>query len=688
MSPFQSAARWVAALLFLMMIQGAALFFWAQKNSSPLAWDQAIHTKIAMDYRDRIGEDSLLDLLRPKSFSYPPLYHLAMAPTLGLVSEVAEAGLPVNFFYTCLLILAVFMIGLETMGAWEGFTAAAIASCYPLIVNLGRTTLIDLSLSAWVAVVFYCLVRSRHFESFLFSVLFGVSLGFAMLTKWTAFVYLAFPALFSIGIALRERRWKNIALAGVGAAVVMAPWYAQNLIPVLIQIPILSGLPPASGENMSGLANVFWYPLSIHQQTGTLFVVLFLPGLAVVAWRPKLFPVVLWLFGSLFLFSLIRNKNIRYFAPALPALALLTAAWLPSWKRVSYGVVLLGVAVSFFNHNRNNAPSAQDWHHEEIIVRVLGLHGKGPKPANVLIVANGPFFHGASLRMTARSLKISDVTFHSPSKSRPFEFADFVLTKTGDLGPAFTLGSINKAADVIRKPEEWFADTYKEVGRWPLPDGSEAVLYHCDPTPKKIPDAGLFNLSLKVMELPHIQAFGVDLRAEPLSLADTQAGRLKELKVRCERLVYKNIEFRGVMVRLVRPQINLPLFFETQQLQLLRLETLEPHATISASDLLTLASRKAPWLSEPAVTFNGSAVDISGRAYGIPVALGADMKVENKMFVSKLRRASVAGVPVPTIFLRAMLNQSVPLSRGAEWGYNIEISEIHGDGSSLRIGAK
>lgn len=686
MSPSRSHVQWVPALLVLMLAHGFFLYSWAKKNNTPLAWDQVIHTKIAMDYREQIGNEPFLNIFRPKSFSYPPLYHLAMIPALGWVTDISEAGLPVNFFYLCVLIVAVFLIGRDLMGPWEGFTAAALVTCYPNIVWISQNTLIDLSLTAWVTVTFYCLLRSKNFTELGPSALFGVALGFSMLTKWTAFAYLIAPMPVAIAQALREGRWRNVLIAFVLCGAVMAPWYMQNVIPVAVQLPVLSGLPPASGE-VAGLAKLFWYPLSLDDQMGKALAALLVPGVVAIAWRPKILPIVLWFFGTLLFFSLLRNKNVRYFAPALPAAALLTAAWLPSIFRVAYGAALAVALFGFVSYAKSQPVESGSWRHVEIIEKVRDLHGESPTPAMVLVVANEPYLHGGSLRMTARSRGDNAVTFKSPGKSRPFEFVDFVLTKTGSLGPGFTLGNIDACDKEIKRDGGWFPKTFKEKARWPLPDGSEAVLYHCDPSPEKFSEAGLFNLSLKEMDLPRIKAYDVEMRVVPISPADTRLGRFKQLDVKSGRIVYNSIEFRDVELHLRRPQVNMPLFYETQQIQLSRLGAMEPHATIHADGLLKLVAKKAAWLKDPVVRFEGDKIDVSGVAAGIPLAVSVSVEIKQKTLYSRILDIRIAGMPVPLIFVRGVVNRVVPLERGAEWSYDIVVASVKGDGASLRVGS-
>src|SRR5262249_43169138 len=143
---------------------------------------------------------------------------------------------------------------------------------------------------------------------------------------------------------------------------------------------------------------------------------------------------------------------------------------------------------------------------------------------------------------------------------------------------------------------KWFKQTFKEAGRWPLPDGSEAILYQCKPDPQRVPDVGIFNMSLQELQLPNVMVHDLELKAIPLSAADTQVGRMKELRLKCSSAEYKGIRFENVDIRLEKPQINTALFFQTQEIQLNSLGSLDPQVSVNADAVLGYAAKKAKWL--------------------------------------------------------------------------------------------
>lgn len=716
-------------MLLLMVINGMSLFSWVKKDTNPLAWDQSTHTNIAFDYRDRFQQGPVDHFFRPVEWNYPPLYHLMLAPTVSYFSDVTDASSVINYFYLCLLILMVFLIGKKMMDAWVGFTAAAMVTCYPIVVELSRNTLIDLSLIAWVSVGFYCLHSSENFSKLRGSVLFGVSLGLAMLTKWTALAYFLFPLIPSLWKALRLKNIRNIFISFGISFLLMAPWYVQNFVPMMIRIPKLSGLPPASGTHMSGLANIFWYPLSFGEQMGLIFLLLSIPGLVVVFWKPKLRPLFLWFLGTLVLFSLIRNRNTRYFAPALPAVALLTAsslsvltalierrrppsslsgvATLTSQVAVKspYLIILFVTAMIFWGANvqgtmsrsysllwqsarvlEGRSPLPYDWKHQEITEKIRELNGDRPKPPHVLVASNHPFFFGQSLHVSMRSKGIVDVAFHGARKRRPFEFNEFVLVKTGDLGPVNSLKATNACLEVINTPNSWFLKSYKQKAKWDLPEGAQGILYQFDPTPQQNAEPSLINLELKELELPHISATDVVVSALPHSKADTALGRFKLITLQASRITYKGVVLRDVKVKLIEPQINLPYFSETQEIQLARLGALEPQATIQAEDLLALLEKKAKWLQSPQISFEGSFIRVAGNVFGIPISVALEVQAQNNIFSTRLQRLAIAGLPLPRVLFRGVTDRDIKLNRGEDWAYDIQIPQIKGTGSQLRLG--
>ena len=55
--------------------------------------------------------------------------------------------------------------------------------------------------------------------------------------------------------------------------------------------------------------------------------------------------------------------------------------------------------------------------------------------------------------------------------------SDYVVTKTGDQGPAWSVYEAAQLTQALRDPEDELGRQFVQIGEYPLPDGSLARLY-------------------------------------------------------------------------------------------------------------------------------------------------------------------------------------------------------------------
>ena len=61
--------------------------------------------------------------------------------------------------------------------------------------------------------------------------------------------------------------------------------------------------------------------------------------------------------------------------------------------------------------------------------------------------------------------------------ARQLEASDYVVTKTGDQGPAWSLQDAVAGTRAMHDPESDLARQFVQIGEYPLPDGSIGRLY-------------------------------------------------------------------------------------------------------------------------------------------------------------------------------------------------------------------
>jgi hypothetical protein len=674
-----------AALFCLIVLNAFLAITWIKKDTAPTAWDESIHTLAAYDYQQRAVNGPILSLLDPAYFNYPPLYHYMVAACLGRVGSAADTGGIVNVLGFSILIIIIFLLGVELLGPWEGLIASLLFISYPTSRYLQHLTILDPWLTVNVATALYCLIRSDSFAKLKWSIGFGLVLGMGMITKWTAPAALLLPAMFYGLTAIKQKRW--VALIGAAASIILiaGPWYAVNMITTFSHASGYAKQTPAGGVVWSGWKNIFWYAVSLYRQMGWS-VFLLIPGIFVAMfWKTKTRPLMWCLVSAYITFSLINNKNDRYLMPALPAAALLSVAWVPLRQRWAQ-ILMLSLGLLFLFKSDSTPPVVQDWKHREVIETIQQLKINPGKVSRVTVVSNAPYFHSSSFNVDLKERGISTIEFRGVPKNRWFEFSEFILTKTGDTGPWVSKGSIAEPVAFVRDPAPWFRQVYVQKGTWSLPDGSQAFLYQQNPRSQKVPDVGLFNLSLENFQVPHVVAKDVELRAVPFSRDKTALGFLRELSVKSKSLDYRGVQLENVHVILSQPQVNLPLYLETNEIQLLSLERLKINATLNKDALIGLMAQKAKWLRNPTVEYNENVLTVRGSVNDrMPIEILLLITIKDSVLQTELKRIAIFGIPLPRVFFRALVNRNIPLSPSGTMPYYLDISELNGEKGLIKI---
>ncbi|MBI5629850.1 MAG: glycosyltransferase family 39 protein [Elusimicrobia bacterium] len=491
----KALALGLIGLCVFLALQALELKHYIRAETRPPSWDQAIHLEIALDYRDALktGRWAGAFLLPPKPGMppFPPLYHLALTAASG-GENPAGAALWVNWFYLALLCLSLFAVAYEFRPDLTALAAALIFACSPAVQELLLTQLADLAVAACAAAAYWALVRCDDFKNWGASLAFGLLCAAGMLHKWSFFSYLI-PALYPLAKGLGERQSRPKAAAAAALAVsIPFPWYwahAPVLLPRLVGASRDFGVP-------------FWqswaflrYFRLMADGLGPFFWVLGLSGIFTAQyprqWRKAwLFPA--WAGCSYVFWSLVPNRQMRFLVPGLPALSVaLVSAWpkpvvwslaaFQFFSAANFGAgwisrIVIPMPLASLVVLPSQPPRGEDWRIADVLMEASRLRESGSPISNLTVVANSPYFNGPNFTWMAKNLKLSRVNIRGVNK-RLCEFSEFVVLKTGELGPSEVISGLPEASQTILRKDGWFSRAYKEVKSWPLPDASSAVLY-------------------------------------------------------------------------------------------------------------------------------------------------------------------------------------------------------------------
>jgi 4-amino-4-deoxy-L-arabinose transferase-like glycosyltransferase len=392
-------------LCILVLCVFAFNIVWVNLDTVPPAWDFSRHLYISYLYWQAFDWDSQslwFDILSVEPF-YPPLYHLSLLPFAIFFGFTPFSAVLLNSICLGVIIFSTYGIGSLINSRRAGLLAAFLVACYPFLSYISRRPLIDTMLTAAVVFGYYLFLKSNHFESRLYSLMFAIIFACGMMLKWTFLIYI-FPAViiglvggdsFNIKRALTQftyffgmilalfilplsiyllEEWKWVALflefsvvvilvrtmpfstisstkiinlvtLAVVSLVICFPWYSHvliNLIPGAIKSN-LSGI--REGDPTSGFERWIDYTYILQDSVGGILFVLFLIGfLFTLAQRKNFnFLVIGWIAFSYLVFSKFTNHDMRYIMPVLPGIAVISSSFICGIKRNIFRRVVIGL---------------------------------------------------------------------------------------------------------------------------------------------------------------------------------------------------------------------------------------------------------------------------------------------------------------------------------------------------------
>lgn len=345
-------------LSLLIVVSGLGIYRWHQIDTLPPHQDEARHLRASLHYLDDLRRPfkERISLISFRRFeTYPPLVYIVTIPFyLAGGTDKDVAGL-VNIAFMAVIILSVYGIGRRLYTETVGLTATVITSCYPIIVGLSRLYVLEIPETAMVCLAIYAAIRTEGFRRTSWSFSLGIIFGLGMLVKWHFFIFCAAPVLYiflSPGAKLLlysplRRRLCNLGCCAGAVAVLAVPWYAHNFSGAAVFVArnltreFWGTAPPVFSVN-----GFLFYPYALADTMLLApMTVIFIAGLAIIICRRKVSPLlILWFLVPLIIVTLVKQKIPRYFTPALPAAALITAAGLSLIKRSVLRRAVIGMA--------------------------------------------------------------------------------------------------------------------------------------------------------------------------------------------------------------------------------------------------------------------------------------------------------------------------------------------------------
>ena len=237
-----------ASLLLIVLFSTLTSLLWIQANVVIIGRDPPGHLQTSTEIANILqlgGLQAVFQALTLDDFR-PPLLYLLTQPFYVMWGRSADIAQLANISLFALILGLTFLLARRVTGDWMAIFAVALLSLLPMAAAMTRLYYMENSLTAALLIALYASLRAEGFRIRSWSLTFGAALGIALLSKWTALVYLALPILYLLWIgdfwqsqrsSLRSFRleWKT-ALLALGAGVLLALlWYLPNRDFVAVQ---------------------------------------------------------------------------------------------------------------------------------------------------------------------------------------------------------------------------------------------------------------------------------------------------------------------------------------------------------------------------------------------------------------------------------------------------------------------
>jgi len=210
--------REIAGLLGALLLLGLAVYGRLVFLGGSPEDDHLVNSALACFY---LKSGELSRFLVPDPF-YPPLVYQVSSLVYLLFPPGLITGVMSQWPFWAVLLTAVYGIGKNLFSRFTGALSAFFLLTCPLVLwHLGVYKL-DLPVAALAALTFYFYLKTENFQRRGYALLFGVSLGLTLLTKWWSGVLLAPLLAYLLWAYLLEplKNWK----ARAGLLITGALW--------------------------------------------------------------------------------------------------------------------------------------------------------------------------------------------------------------------------------------------------------------------------------------------------------------------------------------------------------------------------------------------------------------------------------------------------------------------------------
>jgi len=399
----------LAAVLIMILFAAISHYDWAKRDSSMCGVDVANHLLSSIEFFDELSDImqksvspvgtkitetiSLLSYKKGRDVIYWPngLNFTASAFYSFFGRSIFSAKLSL-LPYLFVLLFSTYLIGKLIYSKLVGILAVFLIFMYPIIFQSSRQFQLDFPLTAMVVLSILFLLKCDNFRNTKYSLLLGISSGWAMLIKGQAALFITWPLLIILHNILRDHKQKilkkeqvhNISFFVIIAGLITWIWWGQGFkeIGPSLWEHIFDKFKALESywvfDDKYTFSSIFFYLKTLFNSLGFIFFGLFsISFLLFLKQKVKYKRILLsWLILPFLLFNfLFTIKHTRFLMPVFPVIALVTSWGLFQIKKKKIRIpILLGVII--FSLGQFYVLSYRDWGYPKIGIGPLKVFGR------------------------------------------------------------------------------------------------------------------------------------------------------------------------------------------------------------------------------------------------------------------------------------------------------------------------
>ncbi|NLB35413.1 MAG: phospholipid carrier-dependent glycosyltransferase, partial [Elusimicrobia bacterium] len=351
-------------IVFLTLFYAGNNAVWLKKDSRLFGKDNSYHLRTAieynLEYRRVLNENTgifsrVRELMKMTSEftatpTHPPKLYLMASLFNPSHFSIFKARFFVNFVYYIILIVSLYYFGKKLFDKRTALTACFIISFYPIVYIYSRNFKLDFPLLAMVSLSLALWAYTEDFKNIKYSLLLGLALGLAMITKIQILIFIAPAFIYSLFKLVkdneeRKKRIVGILITSLIASLFFVFWWGQEFLEKFFYalqlvfyrfefikniIPHAQTFPqvPTNQMPLFTFGNISYYPFSLTAFMSFPLMILFLVSFYFYI-RKKGKNLGFFLFNIVFMylvFTYIPVKSGRNMLPFI-LFASLISAW-------------------------------------------------------------------------------------------------------------------------------------------------------------------------------------------------------------------------------------------------------------------------------------------------------------------------------------------------------------------------